>query len=312
METSTKKKESLYKRALFQIKKNWQLYLMLLPTLIYFIIFHYVPMYGLQIAFKRFIAADGIWGSEWVGFDHFIRFFQSYSFWALIKNTLLLSFYQLVIVFPIPIIFALMINQVTRDKFKRFVQTVTYAPHFISVVVLVGMIFLFLSPESGVINNLIRAFGGEPIQFMGSTKWFRPVFIISEIWQNTGWSAIIYLAALTAVDPQLHEAAIMDGASKLRRVIHIDIPTIMPIIMILLILEIGSFAAVGYQKVLLMQTPLNIDASEVIQTYVYKTGLLSGEFSYSTAIGLFQNIVNFILLLSMNQLAKKLNQQSFF
>lgn len=295
-----------------KIGKNWQLYLFLLPTLAYFFIFKYVPMYGLQIAFKDFIAVQGIWGSKWVGFEHFQRFFDSYQFWNLIQNTLLISLYQLLFSFPIPIIFALMLNQVTHTRFKKFVQTVTYAPHFISVVVLVGMIFIFLSPSNGFINNLIKLFGGEPIYFMGSADWFRTVFIGSEIWQTTGWSAIIYLAALTSIDPQLHEAAMMDGASKFKRILNIDIPGIMPVIMILLILSVGNFVSIGFQKVLLMQNALNITNSEVIQTYVYKTGLIGSQFSYAAAIGLFENIANFILLIMMNQFAKKIKQQSLF
>ena len=295
-----------------KIIANWQLYVFLLPTLTYFFVFQYIPMYGLQIAFKDFVAVHGIWGSEWVGFEHFERFFQSYKFWNLLKNTLLINIYQLLFSFPIPIVFALMLNQVTRTRFKKFVQTVTYAPHFISVVVLVGMLFIFLSPSNGFINNLIEFFGGDPVYFMGSAKWFRTVFIGSEIWQITGWSAIIYLAALTSIDPQLHEAAIVDGASKFQRVIHIDIPGIMPVIMILLILDIGKFVTLGFQKVLLMQNALNIGTSEVIQTYVYKTGLLGSQFSYAAAIGLFENLINFTLLIIMNQIAKKLKQQSLF
>ena len=252
-------------------------------------------MYGLQIAFKDFIAMEGIWGSPWVGFEHFIRFFESYQFWNLLKNSLLINLYQLIFAFPIPIILALMINQVTHRRFKKLVQTVTYAPHFISVVVLVGMIFIFLSPSTGFLNNIIQFFGGEPIYFMGSESWFKTVFVSSEIWQTAGFSAIVFLAALTAIDPELHEAAIVDGASKLQRVLHIDIPGIMPVIMIMLILEIGSFVTLGYQKVLLMQNDLNIASSEVIQTYVYKSGLLNSQFSYAAAIGLLENVINFIL-----------------
>ncbi|WP_213586181.1 sugar ABC transporter permease [Paenibacillus sp. J2TS4] len=311
MEANTYKKTASLP-ILKKIIKNWQLYLFLLPTLVYFFVFKYIPMYGLQIAFKDFIATRGIWGSPWVGLEHFQRFFASYQFWNLIKNTLLISLYQLLFSFPIPIIFALMLNQVTRTRFKKIVQTVTYAPHFISVVVLVGMIFIFLSPSNGFINNLIKLFGGTPIYFMGSAEWFRPVYILSEIWQTTGWSAIIYLAALTSIDPQLHEAAMIDGASKFKRILHIDIPGIMPVIMILLILNIGHFVSLGFQKVLLMQNALNISTSEVIQTYVYKTGLIGSQFSYAAAIGLFENVANFILLVLMNQFAKKIKQQSLF
>lgn len=306
------KKKGKKLKTLKKIVSNWELYLFLLPTLLFFFIFKYVPMYGLQIAFKDFIAMEGIWGSPWVGFEHFIRFFESYQFWNLLKNSLLINLYQLVFAFPIPIILALMINQVTHSRFKKLVQTVTYAPHFISVVVLVGMIFIFLSPSTGFVNNIFQFFGGDPIYFMGSESWFKTVFVSSEVWQTTGFSAIVFLAALTAIDPQLHEAAIVDGASKFQRILHIDIPGIMPVIMIMLILEIGSFVTLGYQKVLLMQNDLNIASSEVIQTYVYKSGLLNSQFSYAAAIGLFENVINFILLLSMNQLAKKFKQQSLF
>ncbi|HLU21727.1 MAG TPA: ABC transporter permease subunit [Bacillaceae bacterium] len=312
VEKVVKKKKSKGLSTFKRIARNWELYLFLLPTIIYFVIFKYIPMYGLQIAFKDFIAFYGIWGSPWVGFEHFIRFFESYQFWNLLKNSLQINLYQLLFAFPLPIIFALMLNQVTRTRFKKLVQTVTYAPHFISVVVLVGMIFIFLSPSNGFVNNIIQLFGGEPIYFMGSNEWFKTVFVGSEIWQTTGWSAIIYLAALTSVDPHLHEAAIVDGASKFQRVRHIDIPGILPVIMIMFILEIGNFVTLGYQKVLLMQNSLNIASSEVIQTYVYKTGLLGSQFSYAAAIGLFENVLNFILLIMMNQLAKKLKQQSLF
>lgn len=312
VEKVVKKKKSKGLSTFKRIARNWELYLFLLPTIIYFVIFKYIPMYGLQIAFKDFIAFYGIWESPWVGFEHFIRFFESYQFWNLLKNSLQINLYQLLFAFPLPIIFALMLNQVTRTRFKKLVQTVTYAPHFISVVVLVGMIFIFLSPSNGFVNNIIQLFGGEPIYFMGSNEWFKTVFVGSEIWQTTGWSAIIYLAALTSVDPHLHEAAIVDGASKFQRVRHIDIPGILPVIMIMFILEIGNFVTLGYQKVLLMQNSLNIASSEVIQTYVYKTGLLGSQFSYAAAIGLFENVLNFILLIMMNQLAKKLKQQSLF
>lgn len=308
---SNRKKRN-FNQTLKKVVGNWQLYLFLLPTLAYFFIFKYIPMYGLQIAFKDFVPVHGIWGSEWVGFEHFKRFFESYQFWNLLKNTLIINFYQLVFAFPIPIVFALMLNQVTSTRFKKIVQTITYAPHFISVVVLVGMLFIFLSPSNGFINNIIQLFGGEPINFMGNAGWFRTVFVGSQIWQTTGWSAIIYLAALTSIDPQLHEAAIVDGASKFQRIIHIDIPGIMPVIMILLILDVGNFVSIGFQKVLLMQNALNIGVSEVIQTYVYKTGLLGMQFSYAAAIGLFENIINFILLIMMNSLAKKMKQQSLF
>lgn len=295
-----------------RIQRHYQLYLFLLPTILYFLIFHYFPMYGVTIAFKDFIAVKGISGSPWVGFEHFARFFSSYKFSTVIWNTLLINLYELFIAFPIPIILALLLNQVTNEKFKKLVQTVTYAPHFISVVVIVGMLYLFLSPRNGLINQLIVWLGGEPIFFMANPEWFKSIFVLSGVWQNAGWSMIIYLAALTSVSSDLHEAAIVDGASKLQRIWNIDLPSIMPTIMILLILNIGSFMAVGFEKIYLMQNSLNIGSSEVIQTYVYQTGLLSAQYSYSAAVGLFNSIVNFILLIGFNQLAKSMKQASLW
>lgn len=292
--------------------KNYELYLLLLPTLIYFVVFQYGPMYGLQIAFKNFIAVKGINGSPWTGFEHFERFFNSAQFGTILTNTLLISLYELIFAFPIPIILALLLNQVSNGAFKRIVQTVTYAPHFISVTVIVGMLYLFLSPYNGLLNHFLQAIGMDPIFFLGSEAWFKPVFIASGIWQNAGWSTIIYLAALTSVSPDLHEAAIMDGANKWQRVFHIDIPSILPTIIILLILSVGNFMTVGFEKIYLMQNSLNAGSSEVIQTYVYKTGLLGAQYSYSTAIGLFNSIINFILLIVINTIAKRANQASLW
>lgn len=306
------KKKSIWNYRRVMIKQNWQLYVLLFPTLLYFFIFQYLPMYGIQIAFKDFIAVRGITGSPWIGFEHFERFFNSYQFWLLLKNTLGISLYQIVVAFPIPIVLALMINQVGSSKFKKVVQTVTYAPHFISFVVLAGMLYLFLSPRNGLVNNILDLIGIEAIFFMGIPEWFKSVFVFSGIWQNMGWNCIIYLAALTGINPELHEAAVMDGANKLKRVWHIDIPGIMPTIMILLILNVGDFMTVGHEKVLLLQNYLNLDSSEVIQTYVYKIGLLQAQFSYSAAIGLFNNVINFILLVVINDFARRMKQTSLW
>ncbi|UVI28288.1 ABC transporter permease [Paenibacillus spongiae] len=295
-----------------RIRKQYQLYLFLFPTILFFIVFHYIPMYGVTIAFKNFMASKGIMGSPWVGFEHFERFFSSYKFSTVMWNTLIINLYELIIAFPIPIIMALLLNQVANARFKKLVQTVTYAPHFISVVVIVGMLYLFLSPRNGLLNQLIVWFGGEPVFFMASAEWFKTIFVFSGVWQNAGWSMIIYLAALTAVSPDLHEAAVVDGASKFQRILHIDLPSLLPTIMILLILNIGSFMAVGFEKIYLMQNPLNIGSSEVIQTYVYQTGLLSAQYSYSAAVGLFNSVINFILLVGFNQLAKSLKQASLW
>lgn len=295
-----------------RIIRNYDLYLLLLPTLAYFIIFHYVPMYGVQIAFKNFNPIKGIMGSPWVGFDNFERFFQSYQLGTIIKNTLGISIFELLVAFPAPVLLALMINQLTNERFKRLVQTVTYAPHFISTVVVVGIVYLLLSPKTGAVNSLLGIFNIEPIFFMGSADWFKTVFVFSGIWQNIGWGTIIYLAALTSVNPEYHEAAVVDGATKLQRVFHIDIPAILPTVIIMLIMNMGHMMSVGFEKVYLMQNQLNIDSSETIQTYVYKAGLVQAQYSYSSAIGLFNTVINFILLISVNQIAKSLKQTSLW
>ncbi|UOE53559.1 sugar ABC transporter permease [Cytobacillus oceanisediminis] len=289
-----------------KILSNYQLYLFILPALIYFIVFHYVPMYGVLIAFKDFVATKGIMGSPWVGFKHFERFFDSYQFWTLIKNTLGLSVTQLIVGFPLPIFLALMLNQIRSEKYKRFVQTVVYAPHFISVVVLAGMIYVFFS-NNGLINNLILIFGGDPISFMAKPDWFKPLYIASGVWQETGWAAIIYLAALAGVSPELHEAAVMDGANKWQRIFHVDIPAIMPTAVILLILSVGNIMNIGFEKAYLLQTPMNQPAAEIIPTYVYKMGLQQAQYSFAAAVGLFNSVINLILLIAVNKFAKKLS-----
>ncbi len=287
-----------------RIRINWQLYVLLSPAIIYFLVFKYYPMYGVQIAFKNFKAADGILGSEWVGFDHFARFFNSPYFWELIRNTLGINLYALAL-FPISIVVALSLNELREGKFKKISQTITYAPHFISVVVFVGMIIAFLDPMTGIINSFIQFLGFEPVNFMASPAWFKTLFVWSNEWQNLGWGAIIYLAALAGVDPQLHEAAKVDGASRLQRIWHVNIPSILPTIIILLILNMGNMMSIGFEKILLMQNPLNLEASRVIQTYVYEAGLLHGQYSYSTAVGLFNSLINFGILLFFNRLARK-------
>lgn len=293
------------------VLKNYELYLFLLPAVLVIAIFQYGPMYGVQIAFKEFIAIKGITGSPWVGLEHFERFFNNYQFWTVLKNTLGISLYQLLL-FPIPAIFAILINQLTSHRFKRFVQTATYAPHFISTVVIVGMMYLFLSPRNGLINQIIASFGGQPVFFLGSPEWFKTIFVFSGLWQNMGWETIIYLAALTSISPELHEAAVMDGANKVQRIIHIDIPGIMQTFIVLLILNFGHFMNVGFEKAYLMQNSLNGSASEIIQTYVYKTGLLNTQYSYSAAIGLFNSVINCILLILVNSIARRMKQTSLW
>nr|WP_230200155.1 ABC transporter permease subunit [Bacillus niameyensis] len=294
------------------IKRNYLLYLLVFPVIVYFVIFKYIPMYGVQIAFKEFIATEGITGSQWIGTEHFERFFNSHYFWRLIKNTLGIGVYQLLVGFPIPIILALLINEVRKNAFKRFAQTITYAPHFLSVIVLVGMLFLFLSPSNGIINKLIVLFGGEPIFFMTEPSWFKTTYVFSGVWQQMGWSSIIYLAALSAVDPQLHDAAKIDGASRIQRIWHVNIPAILPTIIILLILQSGDILSVGFEKVFLMQNELNMESSDVIATHIYRSGILGAQYDYSAAIGLFESVVNFIILIMVNNFAKKTSSTSLW
>ncbi|MCZ1181468.1 sugar ABC transporter permease [Bacillus clausii] len=268
-------------------------------------------MYGVQIAFKDFIAAEGIWGSPWVGWEHFIRFFESFYFERLIGNTIGLSLYNLVIGFPIPIILALLINEIRYKKAKGFVQTVTYAPHFLSTVVIVGMLFLLLSPN-GLVNQILGLLGISEIAFMTSPEWFKTTYVFSDVWQQMGWSSIIYLAALAGIDPQLHEAAKIDGASRLRRIWHVNLPGIRSTIIILLILQTGSIVSVGFEKVFLMQNQLNMEASDVIATHIYRTGIAGAQYSYSAAIGLFESAINFFILIFVNYTAKKTSQTSLW
>ncbi len=303
-----RRRRSWMRRAL----RSWQLYVLLAPALAYVIIFKYWPMYGAQIAFRDYNPALGFSGSPWVGLEHFIRFVESFQFERVIANTLTINALGLLIAFPVPIVLALIVNQLQSQRFKKFTQTVLYSPSFISVVVVVGMIFLLFSPRSGIVNNVIVLLGGDPIFFMGTEEWFRPLYIGSDIWQNAGFSMIVYLAALTAIDPALHEAAKVDGANKWQRIRHIDLPGILPVISILFILAIGNLFNLGFEKVLLMQTDLNLGASEVIQTYVYKIGLQQAQFSYSAAIGLFNSLINLVLLVTFNWIAKKAGQSTLW
>jgi putative aldouronate transport system permease protein len=295
-----------------RILVNYELYLFLVPALVFIVLFKYWPLYGLQLAFKDFVAAAGIWGSPWVGFENFERFFNSYNFRTILTNTLTINIATLVIGFPAPIILALMLNEVIHSRFRRVVQTATYAPHFISTVAVVGMIFIFFSPRNGLANMAIKALGGDPVFFMGQPAWFVPLYVLSELWQHVGWGAIIYLAALTAINPEVREAATVDGASKLQRILNVDLPGIMPVIVIMLILRIGNLMDVGFEKVFLMQNPMNISASEVINTYVYKVGLLQAQFGFATAVGLFNSVINFALLIFANFLSRRFGDSSLW
>lgn len=269
-------------------------------------------MLNAVIAFKDYSVVKGIWASPWAGFKHFHLFFSNPQFWVLIKNTLFLSLYQIAVGFPVPILLALALNEIRNGIFKRAVQLVTYAPYFISTVVMVSMIMLLLSPRLGVINIILQSFGLESINFLGVPSMFRSVNVWSDVWQGAGYSAVIYLAALAGVDPSLYEAAKVDGASRFQKIIHIDIPGIMPAAVIILILSVGSIMSVGFEKIYLLQNPLNLETSEIIATYVYKIGLLNANFSFATAVGLFNSVVNLVLLLLVNALARKISSTSLW
>ncbi|WP_440115385.1 ABC transporter permease [Paenibacillus sp. QZ-Y1] len=294
------------------LKKHWELYLLVLPPVLYLLIFKYIPMVGVQIAFKDFSVVKGIWGSPWVGLKHFEAFFESPNFWLLIKNTIGISFYSLLAGFPIPILLALALNEIRTGYFKKTVQMVTYAPHFISTVVMVSIIILMLSPHVGVVDKLFTFLGFPMTNFMGIPEYFKSIYVWSGVWQGMGYSSIIYIAALAGVDPSLYEAARMDGASRLRKIWHIDLPTLVPVTVIMLILSLGSIMGVGFEKIYLMQNPLNTSASEVISTYVYKVGLIGANFSFSSAVGLFNSIINLILLVIVNGISRKVSQNSLW
>jgi putative aldouronate transport system permease protein len=305
-------KTGLKKSKWKEVARSYELYLFLLPTLVYIFIFCYIPMYGVTMAFKDYRPAIGLLGSPWVGFEHFQRFFRSPQFWNLIKNTVGISLSTLLVSFPFPIALALMLNYLKYKRFKKLSQMITYAPHFISTVVIVGMLMIMLSPRSGIINSLLQTLGMEKIFFMAEPKWFRTIYVWSGVWQNTGWNSIIYLAALASVDSSVHEAAIIDGADKIKRIWYIDLPSLIPTITILFILNMGSVMNVGFEKVYLMQNSLNLSVSEVISTYVYKTGLINTQFSFSTAVGLFNSAINLFFLVSVNKLTKRLNNSSLW
>ena len=285
---------------------------MIFPVIVYFIIFCYLPMYGIQIAFKDFMPVKGIGGSPWVGFRQFTRFFHSYQFPILMKNTIGISVYELLVGFPFPIILALMLNEMKNGIFKNTAQTITYAPHFLSVVVLCGMVIGMLSPSTGVVNSFIKLFGGKAVYFITEPSFFKTIYVFSGIWQNTGYDAIIYIAALAGVDIQLYEAATVDGANKFQRLLHVTIPCIIPTITIMFILRTGHIMNVGFNKVFLLQNDLNLPASEVISTYVYKKGLLGSEFSFSTAVDLFNSVINMTLVVIVNKISRKIGDTSLW
>ena len=286
----------------------WQLYVLILPTLLYLTLFSYKPMYGVILAFKDYKPTLGIWNSQWVGLKHFVRFINGTRFWPVISNTLLLSVYGMIVGFPLPIILALSLNSLHSNKFRRTVQTVTYAPHFVSVIVVVGMMSIMFHPDRGIINLIITALGGTPKFFMGEARYFRAMHIGSGIWSGLGWSSIIYLSALSATDPYLHEAAVIDGASRMKRIRHVDLPTIAPTIGMLLILNMGGLLSVGFTKAFLMQNTVNFPVSEVISTYVYRLGFTDFQYSFSTAVGLFNSIISIALVIMANTISKRVSE----
>lgn len=296
------------------IRKTYQLYLLSLLPLVYLIVFRYVPMLGAQIAFRNYNLVMGIWRSPWVGLAHFQRFIASHMFVRVLTNTLSISFYQLLAGFPIPIILALSLNYLGNRRYKKTVQMVTYAPFFISTVVIVGMLLQLLNTQYGVVNNLIVAAGGQRVEFLGNPNMFYSIYVWSGIWQTYGYSSIIYMAALSGVDPELHEAAIVDGAVITQRIVHIDLPGIMPTAIILLVLSTGLVMEIGFEKAYLMQNPLNLRVSEVVDTYVYKIGLTGAipQFSYASAVGLFKSVVGLILLVTVNKIAKHTSESSLW
>lgn len=294
-------------------KQNYDIYLLILPVIIYFIVFAYMPMYGLQIAFKNYSPALGIWGSPWCGLDHLQRFFNSHYFWRLIENTLSMSIYSLIICIPAPIILALLFNEISKRKFRVTLQTISYAPNFISGVVAVSMITMFLTPETGFIDNILRIFGySESQSVLSSLPAFDHIYVWSGVWQGIGWSSVIYSAAIEGVPIDMYEAASIEGASRLKQIWYITLPTIAPTITILAILAVGGILSVGFEKVFLLQNNSNLEVSEVISTYVYKAGLQQAQYSFASMVGLFNNIINFIVLFAANKFSKYLGETSLW
>ena len=294
------------------IKNNWQLYVLILPAVAYFLVFHYLPLYGVQIAFKDYRAVDGIAGSAWVGLKHFRAFFDAYYFKRLLSNTFLLNIYYLLWSFPIPVILAILLNQIRKDRMKRFIQTTIYVPYFVSTVVLAGMLYIFLSPTSGIFNFVRTVMGLNTIDFMSEERAFRSIYIISGIWQTAGYGTILYIASLAGVDQALYEAAEIDGASIWQKIRYIDLPSLLPTIMMVFILDCGRLLNSDTNKALVMQTPGNIATSDIIGVYVYNVGLGSGQFSYTAAIGLFINVINFIIIIMVNRFSQKVSDVSLF
>jgi putative aldouronate transport system permease protein len=298
---------------LHRVLVSWELYAMLALPLLWYLVFQYIPIYGVQIAFKDFIASRGITGSPWVGFRHFQRFFASYYFGRLIRNTVGISLGTMALGFPTPIVLALLINEIRGRRYQKLVQNITYIPYFLSVVVIVGILTMLLHPSTGVVNRMLLALGAkEAVRFMEKPEYFKTIYVVSNVWQNMGWNSIIYLAALSGVDPQLHDAAAIDGASRLQRIRYIAFPALLPTISILFILRVGTIMSVGFEKVFLMQNALNMSGSDVISTFVYRTGILGADYSFASAVGLFNSVINFVLLFGVNALSRRLQHSSLW
>ncbi|MFS0726647.1 ABC transporter permease [Paenibacillus sp. 1P07SE] len=295
-----------------QLRRGIPMYIMILPGLLFFVIFKYVPMFGIIVAFKEYNPFAGFWGSEWVGLDHFVRLFSEVRFVTLLRNTLILSLLDILFYFPAPILLALMLNEVRLRWYKSAIQTIAYAPHFISWVVIVGITITLFSAQDGSVNIMLDRLGFDRIELMTDPAYFRPLWVIHNIWNGTGWGAIIFLAAMASIDPTLYESARVDGAGRFKQIWHITLPGIMNVVIILFILRLGNFMDIGFEHIYLLQNSLNMNVSDVFDTYVYRTGLLRGEFSYSTAVGLFKSLIGIVLVLGANRLAKKLGQEGVF
>ena len=303
---------NIFSRVVKNVKRDKFLIILVIPMIIYYIVFHYIPMYGVIIAFKDFSIRDGIIGSQWVGLENFKVFTSSIYFWRLLKNTFLMGVFQLLWGFPVPIIFALMLNEVRSFTYKRIVQTVSYMPHFISVVVIVGILVNFLSPNNGVINSILKSFGKDPVNFMYEVKWFRTLYIGSGIWQNFGWGSIIYIAAISNIEQSMYEAAHIDGADRFKQIIHITLPSLAPTIIMMFILRMGNIMSIGFEKILLMSSPATYEVSDVIATYTYRIGINGGDFSIGAAAGLFNSVINFIMLVAVNRISRKVSESSLW
>lgn len=304
-------KKAARARAWKQIKKNKAIYLMILPVIIYYILFHYKPMYGVIIAFMDYSPRKGVLGSEWVGLEHFMDFFGGYYFWRLLRNTLKLSFATLLIGFPVPIVLALLINELNNKRFSKMVQTITYMPHFVSMVVLCSMIRQFIG-SNGFITHFFTLFGYNGDNMLSHGEFWIPMYVISNIWTGAGWGSIVYLAALTSIDSQLYDAAKVDGANRWKQTVHVTFPSILPTIVIMLIMRVGQIMGVGSEKTILLYNEGIYEDADIISSYVYRLGLISREFSFSTAVGLFNSVVNFILVIIANKISKKTTETSLW